>query len=147
MLSELIIDRKSGKPVSLQIAHFVRAKIHGKQLSPGDKLPTTQELTGRFGVGTHTIRQAMSMLEEEGLVKSTPRLGTVVSDAPSSKSLLNGNGKNDAPVTRCVAVFGLVQQSDSNDRLRRETAEGYFSELTTTLVSIKFENLSQSLSN
>lgn len=80
MLDELIIDRKSNRSISQQISQFVRRKIQKKELMPGDKFPSTQEITEQLGVGPHTVRQAMSSLENEGLVKSRPRIGTIVSD-------------------------------------------------------------------
>lgn len=119
MLSDLIIDRKSAKTVSQQIAHFLRGKIQSKELKPGEKLPSTQELRSKFGIGTNTVRQAMSELESDGLVRSRPRVGTIVSESPATSSPLGTNKK-----MRRIAIIGLVTNIDSGFRFRPESAEG-----------------------
>ncbi len=130
MFDGLTIDRCSGKPVSLQIAQFVRRRIADSDLLPGDKFPTTQDFGRKIGVGPHTIRQAMKYLEKEGLVKSTPRLGTIVCD--KAFEIIKGREQNavempfdSARLIKRVGVVGLIQDT-GNGRLRYcvETAEG-----------------------
>ncbi len=129
MFDGLTIDRCSGKPVSLQIAQYVRCKIADSDLLPGEKFPTTQDFGRQIGVGPHTVRQAMKHLEQEGLVKSTPRLGTVVCDRAfeivkgrdhdSVESAVNFRKLNR------IGIVGLIQDV-GNQRMRYcvETAEG-----------------------
>lgn len=44
----------------------------------GSKLPTEHELCRQFGASRHTIRVALDHLVRAGVIKRTPRLGTVV---------------------------------------------------------------------
>ena len=106
MLNELTIDRKSNQSISQQISQFVRSKILNKELMPGDKFPSTQEITEQLGVGTHTVRQAMSCLENEGLVISRPRIGTVVSDGSFEQTFqaIESAGNNGPGVVRIAAA-------------------------------------------
>lgn len=126
VLQELVIDRRSGKPVSKQIAQYVRAKIYNQELLPGDKLPTTQEMMEQFGVGTHTIRQAMMSLQNEGLVKSTQGIGTLVNRFPRIQDAANDSLKSIT--TKLIAVVGLLQDVGDSSRFRQESAKGIISE-------------------
>ncbi len=112
MFKELTIDRCSGKPVSLQIANYVRGKIANSDLMPGEKFPTTQDFGRQIGVGPHTVRAAMKHLEQEGLVKSTPRLGTIVCES-GFNSVQRERGQDvhshdTAKLLRRIGVVGLV---------------------------------------
>ncbi len=129
MFRELIIDRSSGRPVSLQIADYVKSKISDGRFAPGSKFLTTQEFVKKVGVGPHTVRQAMKHLEEEGLVKSKPRLGTVICENAFQLITQRGQAVPDEKPQTCkvlkrIGVIGLVQKVDSAIRYCVETAEG-----------------------
>lgn len=51
-----------------EIADELRARIRGGTLKSGDRLPTQAELTVEFGVERGTVRQALRLLQEEGLL-------------------------------------------------------------------------------
>ena len=55
--------------------------------SPGDKLPTEAALARRFGVNRHTVRRALSMLAEEGIVHSRRGAGVYVAQTPTEYPL------------------------------------------------------------
>jgi|KBSSwiStaDraftv2_1062776.scaffolds.fasta_scaffold05835_8 GntR family transcriptional regulator, transcriptional repressor for pyruvate dehydrogenase complex len=57
------------------IADELRARIAQGELSDGDLLPNEQQLQEQFGVSRPTLREAMRILEAEGLI-ITPRGGT-----------------------------------------------------------------------
>lgn len=58
----------------------LEAEILNNHLEPGLKLPNEPELMSRFGVGRHTLRQAMANLETKGLVRIEQGRGTFVHD-------------------------------------------------------------------
>jgi GntR family transcriptional regulator len=51
-----------------QIASTLREQIVTGQLNPGDRLPTQEQLSERFGVSRAVARQALDILETEGLI-------------------------------------------------------------------------------
>ena len=59
----------------------LKEQILSGKLAPGDRMPSEAELTRRFGVSRVVIRQALGILEEEGLVIRVKGKGTFVSDA------------------------------------------------------------------
>lgn len=60
-------------------------QIRSGELAVGTRLPTEPELCAKFGVGRHTLREAVRGLVELGVVERRPRLGTrVVASEPTS---------------------------------------------------------------
>ncbi|MFE6521223.1 winged helix-turn-helix domain-containing protein [Streptomyces sp. NPDC057794] len=51
-----------------EIADHLRERIRAGELRPGDRLPTQAELADRFGVERGTVRQALRVLHEDGLL-------------------------------------------------------------------------------
>lgn len=59
---------RSGR-VSSEIVGQIVTAIEGGQLDVGDRLPSERELTERFGVSRVTVRDALRILEANGLVE------------------------------------------------------------------------------
>ncbi|MGW5003265.1 GntR family transcriptional regulator [Streptomyces hydrogenans] len=77
------------QPKYRDIADELRAQIESGELSPGEKLPHTEELVARFGASKQTVRTAVDVLAQEGLVIARRRLGTVVRDRRTVRIPLN----------------------------------------------------------
>jgi DNA-binding FadR family transcriptional regulator len=56
------------KPVYLQVAEQLREAILEGDLPAGEPLPTERELSVQFGVSRPTVREALRVLQAEGLV-------------------------------------------------------------------------------
>ncbi|MGD9924034.1 MAG: GntR family transcriptional regulator [Pseudorhodoplanes sp.] len=72
--------RASGSPLYLQIVERLREKISSGLHDPGSLLPSEAALTKEFGVSRVTIRQALSELEQRGLIYRQQGRGTFVSE-------------------------------------------------------------------
>ena len=81
------IDPTSDRPVFKQIADRLRAAIRSGELEPGGRLPSEQELIDAHGVARGTIRQAVSLLRSEGLVRTEHGRGSFVRDRPPVRRL------------------------------------------------------------
>lgn len=60
-----------------RVAAVLRDRI-ATRLAPGDRLPSVRALVTEFGVASATASRAVALLRDEGLVESSPRVGTVV---------------------------------------------------------------------
>lgn len=60
-----ILDRRS---VVLQLRDELRRLIEDQGLGAGDRLPSESEIAARFGVARGTVREALKLLEQSGLV-------------------------------------------------------------------------------
>lgn len=61
-----------------QIADAIRLDIVGGKLANGDRLPTEALLAERFSANRHTVRRALAVLAEEGVVAAEQGRGTFV---------------------------------------------------------------------
>jgi len=65
-------------PLYRRIAAELRDAIGRGELPPGSQLPTEQELGERYKVSRNTVRLALGLLANEGIISSTPGRGTFV---------------------------------------------------------------------
>jgi GntR family transcriptional regulator, phosphonate transport system regulatory protein len=70
--------RRSGVTVWRQIADTLTAEIRNRTYADTGRLPGEVELSTRFGVNRHTLRQAVAALQSEGLVRIEPGRGMFV---------------------------------------------------------------------
>src|SRR5918998_677812 len=69
---------------SARIAADLRTRIAAGEFGPGDRVPSTRELTRRWGVAMATATRALSLLQDEGVLRSVRGVGTVVAARPSA---------------------------------------------------------------
>lgn len=76
-----------GDPPYLRIVAAIRRRIADGELAPGDRVPSTRQIAGEWGVALATATKALTTLRLEGLVEARPRIGTVVAGtAPAAPS-------------------------------------------------------------
>ncbi|GGK72172.1 GntR family transcriptional regulator [Sphaerisporangium melleum] len=73
--------RETDEPPYLRIVADIRRRITEGGLAPGDRVPSTRQIAGRYGVALATATKAMATLRQQGLVQALPRVGTVVAPA------------------------------------------------------------------
>ena len=73
---------RNPEPLYLQIAVALRRDIAQGALQPNEKLPPISNLAKEYGVAVVTIRQALAILEQEGLLKRYQGRGTFVAREP-----------------------------------------------------------------
>ncbi|ROO61586.1 GntR family transcriptional regulator [Micromonospora sp. Llam0] len=66
------------RPPSRRIADDLRLSIQAGELAPGDKLPSERDLAARYGTARNTAREAISILQGEGLVVAQHGRGVYV---------------------------------------------------------------------
>lgn len=71
-------------PRYVQVASALRRRIQEKHWRVGDKISTLEELESEFSVARVTVRQAIELLQDEGLLKSHQGKGTFVIHSPGN---------------------------------------------------------------
>ncbi|GAB4475267.1 MAG: transcriptional regulator NagR [Anaerolineae bacterium] len=73
-----MIDRESKLPFYYQLSELLRSQIMSGELAPGDMLPTENELIKRYHLSRATVRQALDLLVQDGLIYRQRGRGTFV---------------------------------------------------------------------
>jgi GntR family transcriptional regulator len=82
------IDRSSPVPYYHQLKEILRADIAQRGLGPGDKLAGDHELCERYRVSRTVVRQALTDLQNEGVIERVKGRGTFVVPQRTSQSLV-----------------------------------------------------------
>jgi len=72
------IDRDSPVPFYFQLAELLEHEIASGRWAPGLRLPSELDFCSHFAVSRTTVRQALSRLEQEGLISRRKGRGTFV---------------------------------------------------------------------
>ena len=75
-LVRVTIDHESGTPPYRQLAAILRQRIANGELA--GRLPAEKRLADEFGVAHGTVRKALEVLRDEGLVRTEPGWGSSV---------------------------------------------------------------------
>jgi DNA-binding FadR family transcriptional regulator len=62
----------SPSSVSYEIAGVLRGEILRVQYRPGERLPSERDLSTRFSVSRGVVREALSQLEQQGIIETQP---------------------------------------------------------------------------
>lgn len=77
--AQLLEFRRDGEiPLYSRVVAALKREISAGRISVGARLPSEEELSRRFGVSRHTVREALRKLREDGLVNSRQGAGTTV---------------------------------------------------------------------
>ncbi len=89
-------------PLYAQLAETLRHRIARGDWTEGDRLPTQDALTREFAVARVTVRQAITLLQQDGLVSSKQGRGTFVLARP-------GAGKRMQVQTSLSALVDMLR--------------------------------------
>lgn len=84
---QLSFHRSDGTPKYVAIAKSLAVAITDGQFAEGQLLPSQRELADSFGVTIMTVRQAIQLLADQGLVVPSQGRGTYVGRPPYALSL------------------------------------------------------------
>ncbi|MGW7240679.1 winged helix-turn-helix domain-containing protein [Streptomyces sp. NPDC054804] len=73
MTQENVAVNGAGRPSPQDIADTLRERIRSGDLKAGDRLPTQAELAEEFGVERGAVRQALRMLQDNGLLSNVSK--------------------------------------------------------------------------
>jgi GntR family transcriptional regulator len=67
----------------MRVAADITARIDSGELAPGTRLRSERDLAAHYEVAYHTIRRAIEVLRERGLIVSIHGRGTFVREPPT----------------------------------------------------------------
>jgi len=78
ILNESKINRYSHIPIYFQLKEIIRKKIINKKIKPGENIPSESKLCRQYLISRMTVRRAIGVLIEEGLLYAERGKGTFV---------------------------------------------------------------------
>lgn len=81
LIMNLTIDTRSSVPSYRQLAELLRAGIDSGEIAPGEPLPSITRIKQETGLAVGTIRQAISVLVDDGHAYTVPGRGTYARDS------------------------------------------------------------------
>ncbi|HVX75961.1 MAG TPA: GntR family transcriptional regulator [Bradyrhizobium sp.] len=128
-------------PLYVQLASVMRQRIETGHWSEGDKISTIEELESEFGVARVTVRQAIEMLREEGLLDAQQGRGTFVSGKPKDKHWLNLANDFESIVDSLKNnVIKRVHVQENADPPELRNGEGQLASGYAFLRSVQYNN-------
>jgi GntR family transcriptional regulator len=76
----VMITRGTPVPPYRQLAAILRGKIESGELAPGQQLPSVITLAADYQIAVPTVRKAIGLLKDEGLVTGVAGYGTFVAE-------------------------------------------------------------------
>src|ERR1035441_8756080 len=73
-------------PKHERLRTYLVKELHAGRLRPGDALPTELELAERASMSRNTVRQALSHLERNGMIRRMRGRGAFIHEAPSCQN-------------------------------------------------------------
>jgi len=100
-------------PVPKLVARRISSMIADGELAMGTKLPSQRDLSQQFGVSRTSIREAISLLEASGTLRTQPGRGMFVGRAEGSLAAVNGqaDGSLYSKLDLCRFRFMLEGQT------------------------------------
>ncbi len=99
----------------MQLYEDLKKKIEDNIYGKGSKIPSDDELKKKFGVSMITVKKALTMLKEEGLLQRIPGVGTFVKERASAAE----ETVKDIPYKKIGLVMEHVSSSFGLDLLYR----------------------------
>ena len=103
---------ENGKPKYFTLMEELKEKIISGRIQPGEKLPSENQFTVQYSLSRHTVRKALSLLEQEGYIEACHGKGTFCSE----KMRHMKKSRNIAVVTTYISDYifpRLIQGIDN----------------------------------
>ena len=84
-----MINRNSHIPLYIQLSDLIRKQIEQGMIKPGDKLLSESEMIQQYQLGRLTIREALALLANEGLIEKHHGKGTYYKSRNVQKNSFN----------------------------------------------------------
>lgn len=108
----LAINKKSALPYYLQLSNILRGQIVSGTFGPDSLLPSERELCESYNVSRSTVRQAIQVLKEDGLIVKERGVGTRVGASHKLEQDLLGHHNFDLQMIQQGHQVAVVMLKD-----------------------------------
>lgn len=111
------VSKKRNVTLYKQVKENMEQEIRNKTWKPGDVIPTEPELMELYQVSRTTLRQAVSLLEQEGILEKCQGRGTFVCQPRMVESLSNLRGFAEEVARKGYTPSSKVLQYEVKDTM------------------------------
>src|SRR5215212_8761174 len=86
-LPDVVVNRSSPVPLYFQVAEQLERAIFDGMLAPGDRIANEVALADQLGLSRPTMRQAIQLLVDKGMLVRKRGVGTQVVNAPIRRTV------------------------------------------------------------
>ncbi|MES2510045.1 MAG: GntR family transcriptional regulator [Pseudomonadota bacterium] len=116
-----IVPAEPGQSRYAALAAALKARVVDGEWPPGSALPAEQTLAAEHGVALGTLRRALELMAEQGLIERIHGRGTFVRAGMTGATMMRffrfGEGTGEVPASRIVSRQQLVAPADVARRL------------------------------
>lgn len=116
-----LVSTEPGQSRYAALAAALRARVVAGEWPPGTALPAEQTLAAEHGVALGTLRHALALMAEQGLIERLHGRGTFVRSGMTGGTMMRffrfGEGTGEVPVSQIVSRQQLVAPADVARRL------------------------------
>lgn len=114
------------RPLQVRLSDDIRIKIETGEYTPGQKLPTLREIADEYACSIASVRKAVDLLRQQGLVVSRQGKGSFVRERPSSvRHSMERSARSNwrGPSKTTILSAESVRQDIRATRIIRDLAE------------------------
>jgi GntR family transcriptional regulator len=116
-----VVPAEPGQSRYAALAAALKARVVADEWPPGSALPAEQTLAAEHGVALGTLRRALELMAEQGMIERIHGRGTFVRAGLSGATMMRffrfGEGTGEVPVSRIVSRQRVVAPADVTRRL------------------------------
>jgi GntR family transcriptional regulator len=116
-----LVPAEPGQSRYAALAAALRARVIAGEWPPASALPAEQTLAAEHGVALGTLRRALELMAEQGLIERIHGRGTFVRAGMTGATMMRffrfGEGTGEVPVSRIVSRQALVAPAEVARRL------------------------------
>lgn len=121
------------RPLYQQLASLLRAQIESGELAPGARVPTEGQLSAQHDTSRNTVRQALDVLRNEGLIVSQQGKGSFVRAEPPMRYYASLTGSRRMRLASRRDTFS--QQIEAQGKRARQVSTVEVVPATTEIAS------------
>jgi len=115
-----VVDHNSPVPYYFQLSSYIETKVKNKEWTPGELLPSEQEICDQLGVSRTVVRQAMAELQRKGLISKQNGKRSMISWPKYEGGLMqtlrgfyeDAVAKGQKPSTRVLRLAEIPAEAD-----------------------------------
>ncbi|WP_070121773.1 GntR family transcriptional regulator [Bacillus marinisedimentorum] len=107
------LDRSSSTPLYIQLKDLLSNKIKTGELTPEQQIPSERELGQEYNVSRITVRQAINLAVNEGLLYRSHGKGTFVASPTIKQELTKINSFQSTLTQQCLVASTEIVKADT----------------------------------